>query len=199
LAVVEDRIRKAVIPAAGLGTRLLPITRAIPKEMLPVGERPVIHHVVEELIEAGIEQILIVVSARKGAILDYFEQEPDLGARLYYVRQAEQRGLADAVALAEDFAGGEPVFVALGDSIIRSVGTISVARRMMELHAAQCAGATIAVEKVPREEICRYGIVEPMGVGDAFPIRDHVDKPDPDPAPSDLAVAAPYSLTPAIL
>lgn len=193
-----NRIRKAVIPAAGRGTRLLPITRSFPKEMLPVGRMPVIHHVVNELIEAGLEQILLIVSQRKGSILEYFDQERDLPCRIYYITQPEPKGLADAVSLAQDFTGDEEFVVALGDSVIDSPGS-GVTKRLVDLHCAQNAGATLAVVPVPKHEVPRYGIVQPEGtVDDEFKMAALVEKPPISEAPSNLAIAARYCFRPDI-
>ncbi len=155
------RITKAVVPAAGRGTRLLPATRAVPKELLPLGRKPAIQYVMEELAAAGLRQVLLISGPGKRAIQGYFEGggEPEL--QFAHVQQDEPRGLADAVALAEPFVGTEPFVVALGDSFIVSQEAESVLSRMLAAHAARCPAATIAVEAVPQEAVSRYGVVAP--------------------------------------
>ncbi len=205
-------IRKVVIPAAGLGTRLRPATRSQPKEMLPVARKPTIQYVVEEGVAAGLNAVLIITGARKRAIEDHFDRDHDADdddgfgfaggdAHFFYVRQNVQRGLADAVALAEQFVGGEPFVVALGDTIIGSDGGPSLVSRLMEAHAATGAAATIAVEEVPLETVRRYGIVQPR-VGEPVTgpmvLAGLIEKPEPAEAPSTLAIASRYAFDPII-
>jgi UTP--glucose-1-phosphate uridylyltransferase len=212
-------ICKAVIPVAGFGTRLLPLTRSIPKEMLPVGRKPTIHHVVEELAEAGIRHILFVTARHKRSIEDYFDPDPELEAHLravgraelaeamrlpevdvMTVRQSRPAGNGDAVRLARSFIGDEPVVVAWGDAILKCPPGRNVVQRMIETHERQGAVCTIAVEEVPPEKVSRYGIVHPAGeAGEAFPIDDLVEKPDIASAPSRYAVSARYVCSPEIL
>ena len=211
-------IRKAVVPVAGLGTRMLPLTRTVPKEMLPLGRKPAIHRVADELAAAGIDQILFVTSGHKKAIEDYFEldgqvQEPsrEKSAQvtrdpadppvLDYacVRQDVPAGNGDAVRLGKAFAGRDPFVVAWGDAVIRSQAEGGVVRRMMEIHAKEDAACTIAVEYVPEEKVSRYGIVKPAYESDtAFPIEDIVEKPYAESAPSRYAVSARYICGPGI-
>ncbi len=203
------RITRAVIPAAGVGARLLPATKSQPKEMLPVGRKPVIQHVVEEIVAAGITEILIVTSRQKRAIEDHFDGsrvgatgELDVtdaatdGApeiRFYYTRQGEPRGLADAIAHAENFAAGEPFLVCLGDSIIQSGQPDRPVRRLVAAHEAGSAAGTILFESVAREDVSNYGIARPVGAVDSrFDLADLVEKPKVDEAPSQLAVAGRY-------
>lgn len=190
-------IRKAVVPVAGLGTRMLPLTRSVPKEMLPLGRKPAIHHVVDELAAAGIERILFVTSSRKKAIEDYFVPggtsdgpvntpggtsdgpagaQPDLGNKdgngppaldYSFVRQEIPGGNGDAVRLGEAFAESDAFVVAWGDAVIRSTGEDSVLRRMMATHAKENAACTLAVETVPENKVSRYGIVKPRYDSDA--------------------------------
>ena len=190
-------IRKAVVPVAGLGTRMLPLTRSVPKEMLPLGRKPAIHRVVDELAAAGIEHILFVTSSRKTAIEEYFvpggreEGPPPLDYA--FARQDVPAGNGDAVRLGKAFAGSEPFVVAWGDAVIRSATEGSVVRRMMETHARAHAACTIAVEYVPEDKVSRYGIVKPRYESDtAFPIDDIVEKPAAETAPSRYAVSARY-------
>ncbi len=211
-------IRKAVVPVAGLGTRMLPLTRSVPKEMLPLGRKPVIHHVVDELAAAGIERILFVTSSRKEAIEAYFERGSQAGGSLRehqdsgiedgggpsaldyaFVRQEVPAGNGDAVRLGKAFAGSDAFVVAWGDAVLRSTGEDSVLRRMMATHAKEEAACTIAVEHVPDDKVSRYGIVKPRYESDAaFPIDDIVEKPPAESAPSRYAVSARYLCGPAI-
>ncbi len=215
-------IRKAVVPVAGLGTRMLPLTRSVPKEMLPLGRKPAIHRVVDELAAAGIERILFVTSSRKKAIEEYFESGGRAGGQVRgvrrersgrdlpdqtgppaldytFVRQDVPAGNGDAVRLGASFAGSDSFVVAWGDAVIRSQEEGDVARRMMETHAKEDAACTIAVEYVPEEKVSRYGIVRPRyESGTAFPIDDIVEKPSVESAPSRYAVSARYICGPGI-
>jgi UTP--glucose-1-phosphate uridylyltransferase len=214
-------VTTAVVPVAGLGTRLLPATKSQPKEMLPVGGKPVVQHVVEELARAGIERVVFVTGRGKGAIEDHFDPDPVLARALHergddellarlrfehmgvsfaYTRQPSPRGLGDAVLCAEGFTGDAPFVVALGDAIFGTREPPDVVARLaaaLEQHGAACA---IAVREVPREQTGRYGILsvedpEEDGVARVTAI---VEKPDPADAPSTLSVSARYLLTPAI-
>jgi len=201
-------IAKAVVPAAGRGTRLLPATRSQPKEMLPVGRKPTIQHVMEELAAAALRQVLLISGRGKRALEDHLdrdagwneeERQPWMDLQFFHARQTQPRGLADAVALAEPFAAGQPFVVALGDSILVSRARQPVLKRMIEVHARLRPAATIAVEEVPRDAVNRYGIVTPKGDADSvFAIRGIVEKPSPSKAPSNLAAAGRYVLEPAI-
>ena len=201
-------ITKAIVPAAGRGTRLMPATRSQPKEMLPVGRKPTIQHVVEELAQSGLREVLLISGQGKRAIEDHLDRDggrneekhqPWMDLRFFHARQSLPRGLADAVAIGEPFAGGQPVVVALGDSILVSQARKPVLARMMAAHAKHRPAATIAVEAVPHEAVSRYGIVAPKGSPDSvFPIRGFVEKPSPSKAPSNLAAAGRYILEPVI-
>lgn len=211
-------IRTAVVPVAGLGTRMLPLTRSVPKEMLPLGRKPAIHRVVDELASAGIERILFVTSSRKKAIEEYFDLGEPEGERrrgqfdtgiaaedgppaleYAFARQEIPAGNGDAVRLGASFAGGDAFVVAWGDAVIRSDEEGSVVRRMMETHERETAACTIAVEYVPEEKVPRYGIVRPRYESDtAFPIDDVVEKPSVESAPSRYAVSARYVCGPGI-
>ncbi len=201
-------IRKAVVPAAGRGTRLLPATRSQPKEMLPIGRKPTIQHVVEELAAAGLGEVLLISGQGKRAIEDHLDRdgavrgehhEAWMNLHFFHARQSAPRGLADAIALAEPFVAGEPFVVALGDSVILSQEEQPLLRRMMAVHAARRPAATIAVETVPREAVSRYGIVAPKEpIETAFAIADIVEKPKPEEAPSNLSAAGRYLLDAAI-
>ncbi|HIE50855.1 MAG TPA: hypothetical protein EYP85_03775 [Armatimonadetes bacterium] len=204
-------VTKAVIPAAGRGTRLRPATKSQPKEMLPVGRKPTIQYVVEELFTAGLEDIIIITGWYKRAIEDHFdlnhgadlETEPflsndvfrgrDLNRHLFYVRQRRQAGLADAVLHGSAFVGKEPFVVALGDTIIYTPQGVPLVKRLIEAHRAIGAAATIAVEPVRPEEVKKYGIVAPKAETEGvFEIVDIIEKPSPQEAPSHFAVASRY-------
>ena len=215
-------IHKAVIPAAGLGTRLLPATKSQPKEMLPVGRKPTIQYVVEELEAAGITQILIITGQKKRAIEDHFDRDPALirrleekgngkliealnheeaGVQLLYTRQSEQLGTAHAIRLAEDFSNGEPFVVCLGDSIIKSKQPGDFLKRLIDAHEKRNASVTIAFQEVKREDVVKYGIAlpDPEHIEDSqFRLRGLVEKPSIDEAPSNLAISARYIFGPEI-
>ena len=215
-------IVKVVVPVAGMGTRLLPATKSQPKEMLPVGRRPVVQYVVEELQAAGLRQILFVTGRKKTAIEDHFDTDPELvrllssgggytlleelaytetEARFYYTRQSEPRGLADAVYHGREFVGQDHFVVALGDSIIKNSNGGSFLHKMIDAHLASGAACTVAVEEVDPDAAYRYGIVKPAeGQGDAddFAVDDLIEKPQPGMAPSNLAIAARYVFSPLI-
>lgn len=190
------KVRKAVIPAAGKGTRLLPLTKTVPKEMLPLGRKPVLGHIVDELSAAGIDQILFVISEDKLCIPKYFD---DGAVTFLAVNQPEQKGLADAVSYAEEFAGEDPVAVALGDSVITSGEEKHVMRRLLDAYESLDAACVIAVEEVPVCDASRYGIVKPKSeVGDVLEIDDLIEKPPQDKLPSNLAIAGRYVIHPGI-
>ncbi len=216
-------IRKAIVPAGGLGTRLLPATKSQPKEMLPVGRKPVVQYVVEELQAAGLAQILVVTGRRKRTIEDHFDPDPELVAnlkqagnealladldylegksRFYYTRQSTPRGLGHAILLGADFVDGDDCVVALGDSILAAEDPAVPLRGMMEAFADLKAAAVVAVEKVPREETFRYGIVDLGGAepspGRPVEMTGIVEKPSVGSAPSTLAVAARYVFSAAL-
>jgi UTP--glucose-1-phosphate uridylyltransferase len=195
---------------------MYPATKSQPKEMLPLGTKPTIQLVAEELAGADLRQILIVTGRQKRAIEDHFDPgdglDPDhkcprcaelfdtTRVQFFYTRQSSPRGLGDAVFHAHEFTGGDPFVVALGDCVIAGPGRASLLRRMLEAHEANGAAATIAVQTVPLEATSRYGIVAPAGEaqGTAFRLADIVEKPGPERAPSNLAVCARYVFGPAI-
>ncbi len=199
-------IRKAVIPAAGLGTRFLPATKAQPKEMLPVVDKPVIQYVVEEAVASGIEDILIITGKGKRAIEDHFgksELENEFlndidemmrHVNLLYTRQREPRGLGDAVYYAKSFAGDEPFALLLGDTITIPECTAELIKKYEEFKTT-----IIAVEEVPEERISSYGVIKGKEIeGDIYLIEDLVEKPSAEDAPSNLGILGRYILTPAI-
>jgi UTP--glucose-1-phosphate uridylyltransferase len=215
------RIRKAVIPAAGLGTRMLPATKAVPKEMLPLADKPAIQYIVEEAVASGVEHITIVTSRSKRAIEDHFDVSPELEAallrkgdrarldelarieslaQLSFVRQQRALGLGHAVLMAKDVIGGEPFGVMLGDDLVDHPEQPCLSQ-LIEAQT-RFGGSVLAVMRVPREHVSRYGIVTLEPGGPVAPglhrMRDVVEKPHPDEAPSDLAVVGRYALSPNI-
>jgi len=210
-------IKKAVIPAAGLGTRFLPATKAQPKEMLPIIDTPTIQYVVQEAVDSGIEDILIISGKGKRAIEDHFDRNPELEARLeeddknglfneirhlaemaniHYIRQKEINGLGDAIYYARFHTGNEPFAVLLGDTIIDSV--MPVTQQLIDAYA-QYRSSIVAVEKVPKDKVSRYGIVGGKKISDTvLDISEFVEKPGIEEAPSNLAIAGRYILTPDI-
>ncbi len=204
--MAEPRIRKAILPAGGLGTRLRPLTRVMPKELLPVGGKVVLQYVIEECAAAGIDQLLVVGNRRKPGLMDAAAaleppDDPDTQVPLrtvYFASQEKQLGLAHAVLHGEAFAGEEPFVVALGDTILDG-GDDSLLARMIAVHQEAGAAATIATEPVAPERVSRYGILEPEGeLGEVFRVRGVVEKPRPEEAPSRQAIAARYVFTPEI-
>ena len=195
----------AVIPVAGLGTRLLPATRSAPKEMLPVVDKPIVQYVVEELAQAGIERVLFVTGRRKRAIEDHFDYDPELDAaavpgdalQISYTRQPRPLGLGDALRRAEAFAGDGGAVVALGDAIITppAAGTPGIVARLADAYERTGASAALAVTAVDAADVHRYGIVVADGAGEVATV---VEKPRPDEVPSRLAIAARYVLGPAV-
>jgi len=215
--MASKKIRKAVFPAAGLGTRFLPATKAQPKEMLVLVDKPIIQYVIEEAVASGITNIIIVTGRGKNAIEDHFDVSLELERMLEergktelleqvraisnminvcYVRQGEQLGLGHAVLMARDLVGDEPFAVMLGDDIIDS--RVPCMKQLMNVFESY-GGPVVAVQKVPRQDISAYGVIdaEPEGdTGRVYRIRDMVEKPGIDEAPSDLAIIGRYILTP---
>jgi len=218
----HKRVRKAVLPAAGLGTRFLPATKAQPKEMLPIVDKPLIQYVVEECIASGIENIIIVTGRGKNTIEDHFDSAPELerfleekGKRdqaelvrrisnmvhFSYTRQKEPLGLGHAVLIARELVGDEPFAVLLGDVIIPDPRPATL--QLVEVYEATGVGA-IAVEEVPREKTSLYGIVDgepasqpPWGAR-LLRVRDLIEKPKPGEAPSNLGITGRYVLPPEV-
>lgn len=209
-------IRKAVIPAAGFGTRFLPFTRAVPKEMIPLVDKPVIQYVVEEAAAAGITDILIITSSGKEAMRNHFLPEVELEQRLAatgktailenlrsiqnladlsYVEQTELNGLGGALLLAEEFAAGEPFAVLLGDTVVESSTATPAIGQLINCCKKYC-GTAVALEQVPRERISNYGVVGGTQVGEnVLKIEKLVEKPAPEEAPTNLAIASRYVLS----
>jgi UTP--glucose-1-phosphate uridylyltransferase len=215
------KIRKAVIPAAGLGTRFLPVTKSMPKEMLPIIDTPAIHYVVKEAVEAGLDDIIIITGRGKRAIEDYFDESPELEmhlkktkkddllqfirdissmAHVHYIRQKEPRGLPDAILTAEKHIGEEPFAVLLGDDIILS--DIPCTKQLIDVFSANHS-SVIAVQDVTREKISRYGAVKAKKIDTSLPnelflVEHIIEKPKIDEAPSTLASIGRYVFTPEI-
>ena len=211
------KVRKAIIPAAGLGTRFLPATKAMPKEMLPILTKPTIQYIVEEAVASGIEQIIIVSGRNKRAIEDHFDHAPELEnilrqkgkldllkevdasttmAEIHYIRQKEPKGLGHAIWSARHFIGDEPFAVLLGDDIIVSEepGLKQLMDQYEELDAS-----VVGVRHVPTEDTHRYGIIDPLNqTGRRYQVRQFVEKPVQGTAPSNMAIIGRYILTPAI-
>jgi UTP--glucose-1-phosphate uridylyltransferase len=213
------RVRKAVLPAAGFGTRFLPATKSIPKEVMTLVDRPIIQYAVEEAVASGIEQIIIVIATGRSAIEDHFdtnlglerwlEERGDIEmlrtirrlsefGTIAFVHQREQLGLGHAVLMAKELVGPEPFAVLLSDDVMLNPGGEPVTAQLIAAHQAN-RGSVIAVQRVDRSEVSRYGIVDPITEeGRLVEIRDLVEKPSVDDAPSDLAVLGRYVLTPKI-
>ena len=207
-------IRKAVFPAAGFGTRFLPATKASPKEMLPLVDKPLIQHGVEEARDSGIRDMIIVTGRGKNAIEDHFDVSFELEATLekkgdgdlhalvrsisemgdfFYVRQNLPLGLGHAVLRARDMVGEETFAVILSDDVIDS--KVPVLRQMIDVHRKYSAGAVLAIQQVPREHVSKYGIIEGRKIADGvYEVVDMVEKPKPEKAPSDLAIIGRYIL-----
>ncbi|MDA7929275.1 UTP--glucose-1-phosphate uridylyltransferase GalU [Akkermansiaceae bacterium] len=214
------KVRKAIIPAAGLGTRFLPMTKAIPKEMLPVVDKPVIQYVVEECVNSGIEEILIVIGSGKRAIEEHFGRsaeferklmergKPELSdeirrisemANIHYVWQNELKGLGDAVLCGKSFCGNEPFALLLGDTIVESANPDRpVLKQLLEIHEERQA-SVVALEEVPDEKVSRYGIAGGTEVHDrVIQIDCLIEKPSIEEKPSNLAIASRYLFRPEI-
>ncbi|MDQ1143757.1 UTP--glucose-1-phosphate uridylyltransferase [Bacillus sp. SORGH_AS 510] len=211
------KVRKAIIPAAGLGTRFLPATKAMPKEMLPIVDKPTIQYIVEEAVAAGIEDIIIVTGKGKRAIEDHFDAASELErnliekekydildkvqystnlADIHYIRQKEPKGLGHAVWCARNFIGNEPFAVLLGDDIVQSN---TPCLKQLINHYEETFSSVIGVQTVSENETHRYGIIDPSSQeGRLYQVNNFVEKPKPGTAPSNLAIMGRYILTPEI-
>ncbi|MCM3585202.1 UTP--glucose-1-phosphate uridylyltransferase GalU [Mesobacillus maritimus] len=211
------KVRKAIIPAAGLGTRFLPATKAMPKEMLPIVDKPTIQYIIEEAVASGIEDIIIVTGKGKRAIEDHFDNAPELEqnllekgkldlldkvryssslANIHYIRQKEPKGLGHAVWSARNFIGNEPFAVLLGDDIVQS--DIPCVQQLVNQYE-ETGSSIIGVQQVPDNETHRYGIIDPSSVeGRRYQVNNFVEKPEHGKAPSNLAIMGRYVLTPEI-
>jgi UTP--glucose-1-phosphate uridylyltransferase len=213
---LNKKVRKAIIPAAGLGTRFLPATKAMPKEMLPIVDKPTIQYIIEEAIEAGIEDIIIVTGKGKRAIEDHFDHAFELEQNLiekekfdlldkvqkaskvdiHYIRQKEPKGLGHAVWCARKFIGDEPFAVLLGDDIVQSHTPCT--KQLIDVYE-KTGSSVIGVQTVPEDQTHRYGIVDPIAQdGRTYQVSNFVEKPAKGQAPSNLAIMGRYLLTPEI-
>lgn len=221
---LKKRVRKAVIPAAGLGTRFLPATKAQPKEMLPVVDKPAIQYIVEEAVASGIEDIIIITGRGKRAIEDHFDKAYELESILegkmdferlreireivnlvdiHYIRQREPKGLGHAVYCARKFVGDEPFAVLLGDDIV--VSETPCLRQLIEVYD-EYGGTVLGVQEVPTAEVSRYGIVDPKSSEEikpehrqqVWPVQDLVEKPSVEKAPSNIAILGRYIIQPEV-
>jgi UTP--glucose-1-phosphate uridylyltransferase len=221
---LRKKVRKAVIPAAGLGTRFLPATKAQPKEMLPVVDKPAIQYIVEEAVYSGIEDIIIITGRGKRAIEDHFDKSFELESfleakydfeklkeirdivnlvEIHYIRQGEPRGLGHAIYCARKFIGDEPFAVLLGDDIV--VSKTPCLRQLMDVYD-EYGGSILGVQPVPTSEVSRYGIVAPMTdssitnahTHDLLRVKDLIEKPPLEEAPSNIAILGRYIIQPEI-
>ena len=220
----QIKVKKAIIPAAGLGTRFLPATKAMPKEMLPILDKPTIQFIVEEAISAGIEEILIIVSQSKNSIIDHFDYSFELEERLkfkgkwsdyemirkigdmaniHYIRQKEPMGLGHAILSAKFFVNNEPFAVLLGDDVIiqKNKTDKSALEQCLDLFY-QKHSTVVGVQEVPQKDVVKYGIVEPDGPFDnttnSVKLKNMIEKPSLDKSPSNLAILGRYILSPSI-
>ncbi|MFP7492503.1 UTP--glucose-1-phosphate uridylyltransferase GalU [Terribacillus saccharophilus] len=214
------KIKKAIIPAAGLGTRFLPATKAQPKEMLPIVDKPTIQYIVEEAVKSGIEDIIIVSGRGKRAIEDHFDKSYELEdqlikkdkmkmleeiqdisnlADIHYIRQKEAKGLGHAIATAKKFIGNEPFAVLLGDDIVKTDGTPAL--KQLTDAFEKYRGSVVGVQQVPESEVSKYGVIAPQGSTsepNLMQVSDLVEKPKKEEAPSNYAIMGRYVLTPEI-
>ncbi|WP_456372097.1 UTP--glucose-1-phosphate uridylyltransferase GalU [Methanocaldococcus sp.] len=208
-------IKKAVIPVAGFGTRLLPITKAQPKEMLPVVNKPIVQYVVEDLVEAGIKNILFVTGKGKQAIENHFDINYELECKLknsnkydllkaikeidnlgniFYIRQREQKGLGDAILYGKEFVGDEYFIAMVGDTIYSE----NIVKDLIKVHE-KYGCSVIALERVPMEEVYKYGVIEGEEIDEGiYKIKNMVEKPNVEEAPSNLIITGAYLLSPKI-
>lgn len=213
------KVTKAVIPAAGFGTRFLPATKAVPKEMLPVVDVPIVQHIVEEAVESGIRDIVLVIGRGKRAIEEHFDRNVELElalekkgkaeileavraptglADIHFVWQHEMRGLGDAVRRARAHVGGEPFAVLLGDTLLQPHGDVPATRQILDAYE-RTGTSVLALEEVPLERVGKYGVIKGESLGGGlWRVDDMVEKPAPEEAPSRMAVASRYVLTPDI-
>ena len=214
------QVRKAIIPAAGLGTRFLPATKALAKEMLPIVDKPTIQFIVEEARKSGIEDIVVVDGKSKRSIEDHFDSNPELEDNLrdkhkdemlklvqettdiniYFIRQSHPRGLGDAVLTARDFIGDEPFVVMLGDDLNNINGDAEPLTKELINSYEETGASTLAVMRVPHEDTAKYGVINPSKevMPGLYNVTSFVEKPEPKDAPSDLAIIGRYVFTPEI-
>ncbi|MGH4140129.1 UTP--glucose-1-phosphate uridylyltransferase GalU [Clostridium sp.] len=211
------RVKKAIIPAAGLGTRFLPATKAQPKEMLPIVDKPTIQYIIEEAVASGIEEILIITGRNKRAIEDHFDKSIELEyqlrqngkedvlkmvedisnlANIYYIRQKEPKGLGHAISCAKTFVGNEPFAVMLGDDVVDS--EIPCLKQLIDCYS-EYETSILGVQEVPVSEVSKYGIVDGTAIDDrVYKVKDVIEKPNSGEAPSNIAILGRYIITPRI-
>ena len=211
------KVRKAIIPAAGLGTRFLPATKAQPKEMLPIVDKPTIQYIVEEAINSGIEDIIIVTGRNKRAIEDHFDKSYELEAELlrkgeqhllslvqditnlvniHYIRQKEPKGLGHAIYCAKSFIGNEPFAVLLGDDIVDS--EVPCLKQLINIYN-EYQTTVLGIQKVPLNNVCNYGIIGGEKISDrVYKVKDMIEKPDIEHTPSNIAILGRYIISPSI-
>ena len=214
---MSKRVRKAIIPAAGLGTRFLPATKSQPKEMLPIVDKPTLQYIIEEAIESGIEEILIVTGRSKKSIEDHFDRSVELELELeqkgktemlemvqdisnmvniHYIRQEEPKGLGHAVHCAKSFIGNEPFAVLLGDDIVDA--ETPCLKQMIDAYD-EYKTSILGVQEVAKENVDKYGILDVKYIEDrVYKVKDMVEKPSVDDAPSNIAILGRYIITPEI-
>lgn len=211
------KVKKAIIPAAGLGTRFLPATKAQPKEMLPIVDKPTIQYIIEEAVASGIEEILIITGRNKRAIEDHFDKSVELEQELeahnkqelltlvrdisnmvniHYIRQKEPKGLGHAISCAKTFVGREPFAVMLGDDVVDS--KVPCLKQLIDCYT-EYKTTILGVQEVPKEDVSKYGIVKGMHIEDCvYKVKDLVEKPKMEEAPSNIAILGRYIITPQI-
>lgn len=210
------KVRKAVIPAAGFGTRMLPASKSIPKEMLPIFDKPTIQYIVEEVAHAGIEDVLLIISKDKGAIADHFDSSAEVEevmktknpemyeilknisnlCNVHFVRQKTKNGLGDAITYAETFVGDEPFAVLLGDDVVYH-DTPCIGQLMKVYDEYECS--IVGVQEVPKEDVDKYGIVDGKKIGERlYEVNSLVEKPKPEEATTNVAILGRYIITPEI-
>jgi UTP--glucose-1-phosphate uridylyltransferase len=211
------RVKKAIIPAAGLGTRFLPATKAQPKEMLPIVDKPTIQYIIEEAVASGIEEILIITGRNKRAIEDHFDKSIELElqleqtgkedvlrmvrdisnmANIYYIRQKEPKGLGHAINCARTFVGNDPFAVMLGDDVVDS--EVPCLKQLMDCYE-KYQTSILGVQKVPLSQVSKYGIVDGTSIEDrVYKVKDVIEKPTVEEAPSNIAILGRYIITPKI-
>lgn len=211
------KVKKAVIPAAGLGTRFLPATKAQPKEMLPIVDKPTIQYIIEEAVNSGIEEILIITGRNKRAIEDHFDKSVELEqelenhskdemlsvikdisnmANIYYIRQKEPKGLGHAINCARTFVGNEPFAVMLGDDVVDS--EVPCLKQLIDCYN-EYKTTILGVQDVPKKDVSKYGIIRAMNIEErVYKVKDMMEKPKPEEAPSNIAILGRYIITPNI-
>lgn len=211
------KIKKAIIPAAGLGTRFLPATKAQPKEMLPIVDKPTIQYIIEEAIASGIEEILIITGRNKRSIEDHFDKSVELEndlerknknemlemvkdisnmASIYFIRQKEPKGLGDAISCARSFVGKEPFAILLGDDVVDS--KVPCLKQLINCFN-EYNTTVLGVQTIPKEDVSKYGIVKGLNIEDrVYKVKDLVEKPAIEDAPSNVAILGRYIVTPTI-